>query len=67
MNLDLTGVDHQSIKIWIADDRIQQPLPEAAAHPAPETFMRTVPISVIGWQVPPKNPGTPDPDYRAGK
>ena len=47
MNLDVAGIDHQPLKVWVVDNRVQQLVPDASIPPATKAPMGVLPITVI--------------------
>jgi hypothetical protein len=53
MDLDMTGVYHQPLKIWLTDQFFQQFFPNTLVTPATKAAMRIFPIPIIWRQIAP--------------
>ncbi len=61
--LDITRIYHQPFVIRFFHDPFQQPLPNPLVPPTAEAPMGVLPVAVIRWQVPPRRPGTKNPEH----
>jgi len=62
MGTDNRGIDEQVLQIGITAQGISHPLPDTAFAPAREAHIGSVPMTVLGRQVPPGASGTHDPE-----
>jgi hypothetical protein len=67
MNLDMTRVDHQPLKIRLINDFLQDLLPQPVFYPTAKSLGDTVPVPVSGRQITPWRACSQNPEYPVDK
>ena len=67
MYFDMAGIDHQPFKVCVIHQGFQDPFPDSLVTPPAKPAVYLLPVSVRFWQVPPRCPGTKDPEYTVDK
>jgi hypothetical protein len=63
MNLAMTGIDHQPLKIRFVNQALEQGLPDATIAPTAEASMDVFPVAISWRQVAPRSAGSHNPKH----
>ena len=63
----MAGIDHQPFKVCVIHQGFQNLFPDSLVTPPAKPAVYILPVSVRFWQVPPRCPGTKDPEYTVDK
>lgn len=67
VHFNVTGIDHEPLKIRFINEGFQQRFPEPFVAPATKAPMGVLPVSIVRWQIPPWRARAQNPENGVDK